>query len=39
MKYDSVEDGMEVMTKIRYKDKGALSNLYNEGNNIRVRFL
>ncbi len=37
-KYDNVEDGMEVLTKIRYKDKGALSNLYNEGNNIRVRF-
>ena len=37
-KYDSVEDGMEVLTKIRYKDKGALSVLHNEGNNIRVRF-
>ena len=37
-KYDNVEDGMEVLTKIRYKDKGALSVLHNEGNNIRVRF-
>lgn len=37
-KYNSVDDGMEVITKIRYKDKGALSNLYNEGSNIRVRF-
>ncbi|HYJ62258.1 MAG TPA: tRNA methyl transferase PRC-barrel domain-containing protein, partial [Parafilimonas sp.] len=37
-KYDFVEDGMEVLTKIRYKDKGALSALNNEGNNIRVRF-
>jgi tRNA-specific 2-thiouridylase len=37
-KYDSVKDEMEVLTKIRYKDKGALSVLHNEGNNIRVRF-
>ncbi len=37
-KYDSVENGMEVLTKIRYKDKGALSVLHKESNNIRVRF-
>ena len=29
---------MEAFTKIRYKDKGALSNLYNHDNGIRVRF-
>src|SRR5204863_1559620 len=28
IKYDSITPGMEVTTKIRYKDKGALSNLY-----------
>ena len=28
IKYDSITPGMEAMTKIRYKDKGALSNLY-----------
>lgn len=38
IKYDGVEDGREVFTKIRYKDKGALSNLYNAGGGIRVRF-
>jgi len=37
-KYDTVSDGMEVITKIRYKDKGCLSNIYAEGNNIRVHF-
>jgi len=29
---------MEAVTKIRYKDKGTLSNLYPEGNGLRVRF-
>jgi tRNA-specific 2-thiouridylase len=38
LKYDGVEDGMEVLTKIRYKDKGALSNLYTTDGGIRVRF-
>ena len=38
MKYDGVEDGMEVPTKIRYKDKGALSSLYNVDGKICVRF-
>ena len=28
IKYDSITPGMEATTKIRYKDKGALSNLY-----------
>jgi tRNA-specific 2-thiouridylase len=37
-KYDTANDGMEVLTKIRYKDKGAISVLRNEDNNIRVRF-
>ncbi|MFT4153244.1 tRNA 2-thiouridine(34) synthase MnmA [Parafilimonas sp.] len=38
LKYDGIEDGREAFTKIRYKDKGALSNLYNDGSRIRVRF-
>jgi tRNA-uridine 2-sulfurtransferase len=38
LKYDSVEDGFEALTKIRYKDTGALSCLYNENNGIRVHF-
>ncbi len=38
MKYDGISDGMEAVTKIRYKDKGALSNLYTYENGIKVRF-
>jgi tRNA-specific 2-thiouridylase len=38
LKYDGVSDGMEATTKIRYKDKGCLSNLYNEDGKIKVRF-
>jgi tRNA-specific 2-thiouridylase len=38
LKYDGIEDGREAFTKIRYKDKGALSNLYNADGGIRVRF-
>src|SRR5579871_4244586 len=38
MKYDMVSSGMEAVTKIRYKDKGNISNLFPDGNNIRVRF-
>ena len=37
IKYDGITDGMEATTKIRYKDKGALSNLniYEKGINVR----
>jgi tRNA-specific 2-thiouridylase len=38
MKYDGVSDGMETITRIRYKDKGSLSNLYNDDRGIRVKF-
>ncbi|HKP31563.1 MAG TPA: tRNA methyl transferase PRC-barrel domain-containing protein, partial [Chitinophagaceae bacterium] len=38
MKYDGVTPGMEAITKIRYKDKGSLSNLYPEGQGVKVRF-
>ena len=37
-KYDIIPDGMEALTKIRYKDKGTSGNLYTEGNQIRVHF-
>lgn len=37
-KYEGISDGMEALTKIRYKDKGTLSNLYNSPNGIAVRF-
>jgi len=38
VKYEGITDGMEVLTKIRYKDKGAVSNLYVDDKGIRVRF-
>ena len=38
MKYDTLTPGMEAITRIRYKDAGGLSNLYPEGNSLRVRF-
>jgi tRNA-specific 2-thiouridylase len=38
IKYDGITDGMEAITKIRYKDKGALSNLYTYEKGILVRF-
>jgi len=38
LKYDGVEDGMETLTKIRYKDRGALANLSNHQQGIRVQF-
>ena len=38
IKYDGITDGMEAITKIRYKDPGALSNLYNDEKGIRARF-
>jgi tRNA-uridine 2-sulfurtransferase len=37
-KYDMIPDGTEVITKIRYKDKGAPSQVYSEGNQLRVIF-
>jgi tRNA-uridine 2-sulfurtransferase len=38
VKYDGITDGMEAITKIRYKDSGSLSNLYTADGGIRVRF-
>jgi tRNA-specific 2-thiouridylase len=38
IKYEGITDGMEAITKIRYKDKGALSNLYTTDNGLRIRF-
>ncbi|HEY8733154.1 MAG TPA: tRNA 2-thiouridine(34) synthase MnmA [Puia sp.] len=37
-KYSSVPDGLEAVTKIRYKDKGALSNIYTQDNQLLVKF-
>ena len=38
IKYDAISAGMEAITKIRYKDRGALSNLYPEDGQMKVRF-
>ena len=38
IKYDGLPEGMEVLTKIRYKDKGATSNVYTYENGLKVRF-
>jgi tRNA-specific 2-thiouridylase len=38
IKYDSIETGMEVFTKIRYKSPGSLSVLYEDDLGVRVRF-
>jgi tRNA-specific 2-thiouridylase len=38
MKYESVYDGMEAVTQVRYNDKGVLSSLHPEGDDIRVEF-
>ncbi|HEV2483261.1 MAG TPA: tRNA 2-thiouridine(34) synthase MnmA [Puia sp.] len=35
---DAASGGMEAITKVRYKDKGTLSNLYPEGDGVRVQF-
>ncbi len=38
IKYDGISDGMEATTKIRYKDHGTLSNLYNHQQGVQVKF-
>lgn len=38
LKYDGIYDEMEAVTKIRYKDKGALSTLHNHEKGIGVQF-
>ncbi len=38
IKYEGVGDGMEAITKIRYKDKGALSQISTYENGVKVRF-
>lgn len=38
MKYEAAPTGLDVITKIRYKDKGTLSTLHPENNQVRVSF-
>ena len=39
IKYDSLPDGYEAFTKIRYKDKGAMASVYTSEKGLSVRFL
>ncbi len=39
MKYEQLPDGLEAVTKIRYKDSGTLSQLKQEGDKVSVEFL
>jgi tRNA-specific 2-thiouridylase len=38
MKYETITDGMESLTKIRYKDSGTLSNLFQDSEGVLVEF-
>jgi tRNA-specific 2-thiouridylase len=38
MKYGQLNDGQEAVTQVRYNDKGVMSSLHPEGNNVRVDF-
>lgn len=38
-KYASFQDGMETTTMVRYNDNGALANIYNQQNDVRVEFM
>lgn len=38
MKYETIPDGLEVVTKVRYKDNGTLSALKNKADQIQVDF-
>jgi tRNA-specific 2-thiouridylase len=38
LKYDKIEDGKEYVVKVRYKHKGEMANITNEGENLKVLF-
>jgi tRNA-specific 2-thiouridylase len=38
IKYEGITDGTETLTKIRYKDQGAMASLYNHPNGVQVKF-
>ena len=38
LKYDGLPEDMTAITKIRYKDKGSLSLIHQDGNDVTVRF-
>jgi len=38
LKYDKIEDGKEYVVKVRYKHKGEMATITNEGENLKVLF-
>jgi len=38
VKYTKIEDGMQCLIKVRYKHKGEMATITNEGKNLRVLF-
>lgn len=38
IKYSAIPNGMDAVTKIRYKDPGMESTLYNDGSSLKVQF-
>lgn len=38
-KYSRLEEPMEAITKVRYRDNGTLSTIFMEGNDVRVEFM
>lgn len=38
LKYDKIEDGKEYVVKVRYKHKGEIATITNEGENLKVLF-
>jgi tRNA-specific 2-thiouridylase len=38
LKYDKIEDGNEYIIKVRYKHKGEMATITNDGNNLKVLF-
>ena len=38
LKYSEIEDGMECLVKVRYKHKGEMATITNDGDNLKVLF-
>ena len=38
LKYEKIEDGMQCLVKVRYKHKGEMATVTNDGDNLRVLF-
>jgi len=38
LKYSSIKDGMQCLVKVRYKHKGEIATITNEGENLKVLF-